>query len=207
MSNRVRPCGHVLVIDDDDCIRQLMDAALVLGGLRVTTAATGEEGLELAATIDPDVVVLDVHLPGISGYAVCAELRRRVGEAIAILFVSGERTEPFDRVAGLLIGADDYLTKPLAPDELVERVRLLLRRGHKVNGARALISAPLTPRESDVLRMLAEGLDQGAVAGRLVISPKTVETHIEHILTKLGVHSRAQAVALAYREDLLNLHR
>ena len=55
--------------------------------------------------------------------------------------------------------------------------------------------------------MLAEGLDQDAVAGRLVISPKTVETHIEHILTKLGVHSRAQAVALAYREDLLNLHR
>jgi DNA-binding NarL/FixJ family response regulator len=184
-----------------------MNAALGLGGFTVTTAATGEEGLELAATIDPDIVVLDVHLPGISGYAVCAELRRRVGETIAILFVSGERTEPFDRVAGLLIGADDYLTKPFAPDELVERVRLLLRRAHKVNGARALVSAPLTPRESDVLRMLAEGLDQGAVAGRLVISAKTVETHIEHILTKLGVHSRAQAVALAYREDLLNLHR
>jgi two-component system OmpR family response regulator len=200
MSNRARPCGHVLVIDDDECMRQVMDAVLGLGGFAVTTGATGEEGLELAATINPDVVVLDVHLPGISGYAVCAELRRRVGEAIAILFVSGERTEPFDRVAGLLIGGDDYLTKPFAPDELVERVRLLLRRGHKV-------SAPLTPRESDVLRMLAEGLDQDAVAGRLVISPKTVESHIEHILTKLGVHSRAQAVALAYREDLLNLHR
>jgi DNA-binding NarL/FixJ family response regulator len=207
MSNRARPCGRVLVIDDDKCMRQVMDAALGLGGFTVTTAATGEEGLELAATIDPDVVVLDVHLPGISGYAVCAELRRRVGEAIAILFVSGERTEPFDRVAGLLIGGDDYLTKPFAPDELLERVRLLLRRVHKVNGARALVSAPLTPRESDVLRMLAEGLDQSAVAGRLVISPRTVETHIEHILTKLGVHSRAQAVALAYREDLLNLHR
>ena len=206
MSSRVRPCGHVLVIDDDESMRQLMAAALGLSGFTVTGASTGEEGLEVAGAVDPDVVVLDVHLPGISGYAVCAELRRRSREAIAILFVSGERTESFDRVAGLLIGADDYLTKPFAPDELVERTRLLVRRVHKGNGQRTVRSS-LTPRESDVLRMLAEGLDKDGIAGRLVISPKTVETHIEHILSKLGVHSRAQAVALAYRDDWLNLRR
>jgi DNA-binding NarL/FixJ family response regulator len=207
MSSRPRPCGQVLVIDDDEGMRDLMVAVLGLGGLTVTTAATGEQGLELAAATDPHVVLLDVHLPGISGYAVCHELRKRAGDTIGILFVSGERTESFDRVAGLLIGGDDYLTKPFAPDELLERTRRLLRRlgtgTGNGNGARG-VSSHLTPRELEVLRTLAEGLAQDGIAERLVISTKTVETHIEHILAKLGVHSRAQAVALAYREDLLS---
>jgi DNA-binding NarL/FixJ family response regulator len=207
MSSRGRPCGHVLVIDDDAGIRQFMAAVLGLGGFTVTEAATGEEGLELAGAIDPDVVVLDVQLPGISGYAVCAELRRHSHDAIGVLFVSGVRTEPFDRVAGLLIGADDYLTKPFAPDELVERTRLLAKRLDKRDNGHRAGRPSLTPRETDVLRMLAEGLDKDGIAGRLVISPKTVESHIEHILGKLGAHSRAQAVALAYRDDWLNLQR
>jgi DNA-binding NarL/FixJ family response regulator len=185
-------------VDDDEGARHLMVTALDLAGFAVAGVGTGEEALAAAEAEDPEVVVLEIHLPGISGYGVCRELRQRFGAAVGIVFVSGERVEPFDRVGGLLIGADDYLTKPFAPEELVERARGLLRRRQSGNHQH-----PLTSRELDVLRLMAEGIGQHGIAERLVISPKTVATHIEHILAKLGVHSRAQAVALAYREDLL----
>jgi DNA-binding NarL/FixJ family response regulator len=101
----------------------------------------------------------------------------------------------------LLIGGDDYLVKPFAPDELLARVGALLRRsGTRVAAERA----QLTAREHEVLGLLAEGLEHQEIADRLIISPKTVGTHIEHVLGKLGVHSRAQAVAAAYREGLIN---
>jgi DNA-binding NarL/FixJ family response regulator len=198
MSSRLRPCGRVLVVDDDEGVRHLMTSALLMAGFVVHAFGTGEEALAVVDAEEFEVAVLDIRLPGISGYGVCRELRQRFGNALGIVFVSGERVESFDRVAGLLIGANDYVTKPFAPEELVERVRRL--RGEHVNGSR---KSRLTLRELDVLRLLAEGLEQQGIAERLVISPRTVATHVEHILTKLGVHSRAQAIALAYREDLL----
>jgi DNA-binding NarL/FixJ family response regulator len=134
-----------------------------------------------------------------SGYEVCRALRRSFGPELPIVFLSGVRTESYDRVAGLLVGADDYLVKPYAGDELLVRVRRLLPRSSgPTNGGKTL-----TKREEEVLGLLAEGLAQDAIANRLSISTKTVGTHIEHILSKLGVHSRAQAVALAYRDELV----
>jgi DNA-binding NarL/FixJ family response regulator len=197
--SRLRPCGRVLVVDDDEGVRHLMSSALCLAGFVVHAFGTGEEALAAADAEEFEVAVVDIRLPGISGYGVCRELRRRFGNAVGIVFVSGERVESFDRVAGLLIGADDYVTKPFAPEELVERVRRL--PAELSNGSRR--QSRLTARELDVLRLLTEGLEQQGIAERLVISPKTVATHIEHILAKLGVHSRAQAIALAFREDLL----
>ena len=145
--------------------------------------------------------MLDVSLPGCSGYEVCSRLRQTFGQTIGIVFLSGERTESLDHVAGLLLGADDYVAKPFDPDELVARVRAILRRGaHEVPKQRS----GLTRREQQVLQLLAEGQAQAEIASELVISTKTVGTHIEHILAKLEVRSRAQAVALAYREDLLS---
>ena len=138
-------------------------------------------------------------MPGISGYEVCHVLREQYGPSLPVVFVSGERTESFDRVAGLLVGADDYLAKPVAPDELVARVRGLLRRAEEWGPA----SARLTQRELEVLRRLAHGQEQSEIAAGLVISPKTVATHIERVLRKLEVHSRAQAVAVAYRDRLV----
>jgi DNA-binding NarL/FixJ family response regulator len=143
-------------------------------------------------------VVLDVRLPGISGWEVCRELRSRFGDSVAVLFVSGERVESMDRVAGFLLGGDDYLVKPFALSELLARLDRAVRRAPADGG-----SSPLTRRELDVLRLLAEGRRQPEIARELVISQKTVGTHIEHILGKLGVHSRAQAVALAYRNRLI----
>src|SRR5207248_4867867 len=154
-------------------------------------AECGEEALAFAELERPDAALLDVNLPGICGYEICAALRRRYRDELAIVFVSGERVESFDRVAGLLVGADDYIVKPFAPDELLARLRAALRRLEPNAGVAPL----LTPREREVLTLLAEGLEQNEIAERLVISPKTVGSHIERILGKLGVRSRAQAVA------------
>jgi DNA-binding NarL/FixJ family response regulator len=106
-----------------------------------------------------------------------------------------------ETITGLLIGADDYVVTPFAPDELVARVQRLLGRSHAPAQPRGL--SRLTKRELEGLGLLAEGKSQPDIADELVISLKTVGTHIEHILSKLGVKSRAQAVALAYRDRLL----
>jgi DNA-binding NarL/FixJ family response regulator len=148
---------------------------------------------------EPALVVLDVHLPDISGYEVCRELRDMFGERLPILFLSGARTESYDRVGGLLLGADDYLVKPFAHDELLARVRRLLARSARDDEARQY---DLTVREREVLEHLAAGQDQPTIAKELVISEKTIATHIQHILGKLGVHSRAEAVALAHRHGI-----
>src|SRR5262249_54045999 len=115
----------------------------------------------------------------------------------------GERTEALDRAAGLLIGADDYLTKPVDPAELIARISRLVDRPRSNGGSSSSNGKldALTKRESEVLDLLAEGLRQEEIADRLVISPKTVATHIQRILNKLEVRSRAQAVALALRDD------
>jgi DNA-binding NarL/FixJ family response regulator len=144
----------------------------------------------------------------VSGYEVCRELRDTFGDDLAIIFLSGDRTEPHDRVAGLLLGADDYIVKPFDEGELLARIRSSLRRSAPSNdgGAdSAATDASLTSREREVLSLLARGLSQADIAGTLVISPKTVGTHIQRVLAKLGVHSRAQAVALAHTQGLADV--
>lgn len=200
----------VLVADGDKQSRALIAALVERIGSRPYVAASGPEALALAEKHQPALVILDVALPGTSGYEVCHELRSRFGDAVCLVLVSSERGEPLDRVAGLLIGADDYIVKPFHPDELLVRVRALLRRldgHHRTRGeAREDGDSPLpelTRREREVLGLLAQGRSQGEIALELVISPKTVATHIQRVLAKLGVHSRAQAVAVAHREGLV----
>jgi two-component system nitrate/nitrite response regulator NarL len=194
MTKRAEAMGSVLVVDDDPGMRALLRELFTRAGLRVTEASDGHEALDIAETMRPALVVLDVFLPRTGGYEACRQLRERFGDELPIVFLSGERTEPTDRTAGLLLGADDYLVKPFHPDELLARVRRLLERrtgavrrdedGHDAY-------AELTPREVEVLRLLARGMRQTEIARSLVISPKTAGTHIQHILGKLGVHSRA----------------
>jgi len=190
----------ILVVDDDDRCRAAVGAALHEAGFATVEAGSAEEALDVAAGRPLSLAVLDVHLPVSSGYELCRRLLE-LQPRVPVIFLSGERTESFDRVAGLLVGADDYLVKPFDPDELAARVRAVLRRAEPSVPARA---QSLTRRELEVLRLLAGGLDQRQIAAQLVISAKTVGTHIERILGKLGVHSRAQAVALAYRDELLS---
>jgi DNA-binding NarL/FixJ family response regulator len=190
----------ILIVDDDPESCAVLSEVLERVGHATRCVGTGEEALVATRGETPSLVVLDVCLPGISGYEVCRELRDRFGDDLPIVFVSSARTESYDRVAGLLVGGDEYLVKPVAPDELVIRVARLIRRSVPLSSA---VTAKLTRREVEVLRLLTLGLSGKEVAERLVLSQKTVNTHVEHILEKLGVQNRAQAVALAVRRDLV----
>jgi DNA-binding NarL/FixJ family response regulator len=193
----------VLVVDDDAKFRSFVSALLAHVGFGVVEAADGRAALAAAREQSPSAVILDVCLPGLSGYEVCRELRGLHGDELPILFVSGERVEALDRAAGMLVGADDYLVKPVDPDELLARFRRLVER----RGVPAVVGSKvdLTRREIEVLQLVAEGLRPVNIAERLVISPKTVSSHVQRILGKLGVHSRAQAVAVAYEAGLIRV--
>jgi len=190
----------ILVVDDDRSFRRLMKTVLERAGYSTLEAETGEQGIEMAHGERPALVLLDVKLPGIHGYEVCRELKEMFGPDLPVLLVSGVRTEPYDRAAGLLIGADASLAKPVDADELLALVRKYLLPSQPLAHERA--ARELTKREREILELLAQGLDQKEIAQTLVISEKTVATHIQRILEKLGVHSRAQAVALAHRSGL-----
>jgi DNA-binding NarL/FixJ family response regulator len=191
--------GGILVADPEERSRAVICGYLRQAGHEVIELASGEEALEAASRQRPALVILEVCLPGICGYEVCRRLRDEYAEDISIVFVSATRTESFDRVAGILLGADDYLSKPLAADELLARVGRLIRRPRALN-----TMSRLTEREREVLGLLQEGLRQREVAERLCISNKTVGTHVEHIYSKLGARHRLQAVALAQRQHLVS---
>jgi two-component system, LuxR family, response regulator FixJ len=197
------PGGPIFVADEDEDYRTLVSQLLERAGFTTRALPTGEDVLAAVAEERPALVVLDVALPGLNGYEVCRQLRDTYGETISIVFVSGARTEPFDRVAGLLVGADDYIVKPFDSAELIARVRRLAAR-HAPNLEPTRPDPELealTPREREVLTLLTEGYRQSEIARKLVISPRTVATHIQRVLKKLHVHERAQAVALALRAN------
>jgi len=202
-----RDCGRIFVVDDDAGNRELLAEVLERAGFSVAKLASADEALRAAEVEMPALVLLDVELVGTSGYTVCAELRRLYGDNVGIIFVTGARTEPVDCLTGLQLGADDYIVKPFDPDEVVARARRLRSRALRGSRSQHTTSSPtsnsvLTPREREILSLLGDGLNQNEIANQLVISPKTVATHIQRILNKLHVHSRAEAVAFAARERL-----
>jgi DNA-binding NarL/FixJ family response regulator len=194
----------VLIVDDDSGFRTMVAHVLARAGIPSLQAATGEDALEFTSAGRPSAVLLDVRLPDMDGFEVCRVLRDRFGNRLPVIFISGERTEPHDRAAGLLLGGDDYLVKPVHPDELVARIRrAIARMGNANNNRRPERRDDLTPREVEVLRLLARGLDPAEIASELVISRKTVGSHLQSVMAKLGVHSRAHAVARAYEDGLM----
>jgi DNA-binding NarL/FixJ family response regulator len=187
----------ILVVDDDLAARAFATTCLERAGFTTCEAENGENVRDLVSGASAQLVLLEVALPGASGFEICRELREEFGEQLPIILVSADRTDELDRSAALLLGADDYLVKPLDADRLLAPVRRLLSR----SGASA--KPKLTEREQEILSLLAAGNARSDVADKLVISRKTVAKHIEHILAKLGVHSEAQAIASAFRDQLV----
>ncbi|EYT50800.1 response regulator transcription factor [Brachybacterium muris] len=120
--------ARLLVVDDEPNIRDLLATSLRFAGFEVFTAATGNEAIQAATEHQPDLVVLDVMLPDMDGFTVTRRLRDR-GEQYPILFLTA-RDETKDKVAGLTVGGDDYVTKPFSLEEVVARIRAVLRRTH-----------------------------------------------------------------------------
>ena len=195
----------VVIGDGDAAAREQVVHVLEGMGFDVRQACTGVEALRLVRSDRPSAVLLDVALPEISGYQVCHMLRGEYGSALPILLLSSNRVESYDKTAGLLLGATDYLAKPFSPDELLARLTAHMRQSTagKRNGSDGDM---LTPSELRVLRMLASGVHTKVIARDLAITPKTVSVHIQNAMKKLDVPTRTQAVARAHQLGLVNGH-
>ena len=198
-------CGTIVIVDSSDADRSAALQVAARAGLDAWATDHGDMLLERLSGVEPLLAVVEVELPGVSGLEVMRELHERFGAGLPVLLVSSQRTDALDRTAGLMLGAEDYLQKPVDGGELLARMRRSLRRAAPggANGNRGIAS--LSPREREILELLAGGRTQKEIALALVLSPKTVATHIQHVLSKLGVHSRAEAVAAAYRRGLVDV--
>jgi two-component system phosphate regulon response regulator PhoB len=206
---------RILVVDDEPDITALVAYHLARAGYRVSTAAAGPEALRAAREEQPDIVILDVMLPGVSGYDVLAELRRQEETRdVGVILLTARREEP-DRIRGLTLGADDYLTKPFSPAELVLRVQGLLRRleAPAVASGATLTAGPitidraahrvsldghdieLTSTEYKLLLTLVERRGRVQSRPQLLetvweaqpdIQTRTVDMHVQRLRTKLG---------------------
>ena len=207
---------RVLLVDDHALVRSAIRQALTADDVEVVgEAGTAEQAIEMAPALRPDVLLLDIDLPGLSGIEAVRELAPRLpGTRIVMLTVSTERRDLLDAVRH---GAAGYLTKDLSGDALLRAVRGL-RRGdlpmsrvhaayvveHLSRAARSVtdeadaLGALLSVREQEVLRLLSDGMTDREIAGALAISPRTVESHVSNLLRKLGVRNRAEA-AQRYR--------
>ncbi len=211
----------VVVVDDHPVVRAGMRALLeAVRDLNVLAeGATGAEALDLVASRCPDVLVLDVNLPDLSGLEVARRLQTRGDTtAILILTVRDDRQTIFELLES---GAAGYVLKDEAPERLVHAVRVVARGESWLSPAvarqvieRAVapedapaeeLLEPLTPRESEVLSLLAQGLDNAAIAERLVVTKRTVQNHVSTIYSKLGVSSRTQAALYALRHGLAQI--
>jgi two-component system, OmpR family, alkaline phosphatase synthesis response regulator PhoP len=119
-----KPGGPILVVDHDDSVRVLVSSLLESAGFAVAEAATGEAALALAGAVGPTLALVDVFLPGLSGYELCHRLKTELG--VPVVLVSRPSRESLDEVAGMLVGADACVSKPFAPDDLLDRVRQVL---------------------------------------------------------------------------------
>ena len=195
-----RKAGEVVIADGNERERALTSSVLQRAGFETVEVGTGAEALAAVGAGGVALVVLEVSLPDMTGYEVCRDIRTQRGEGLPVFFLSSMRTEPLDRVAGLLLGADDFIVKPFDDNELVARVRRFVARGSSTPDVEAggLPSPQLTKREAEVLDLLVEGRRQQEIAAHLSISDKTVATHIQNLLGKFDVHSRAELIARAY---------
>jgi len=209
---------RVLVADDQRVVREGLVLLLeLLGGIEVVgAAADGEQAMALAADLRPDVVLMDLRMPRLDGVAATRRLRERdPGVRVIALTTYDDEHSVMEAVRA---GARGYLTKDAGAEEIRQALEAVVRGEAAIDpavqhhlldalatgGPATAGSLPdgLTPREAEVLSLIAEGLSNAEIAHRLVVSEATVKSHINHLFTKIGVRDRAQAVTYAYRHDL-----
>jgi len=197
----------ILVIEDEPEMRRNIRTILELEDFNVVAASNGREGLALARTESPDLVLCDVMMPELDGYQVLQGLREEKNTAnLPFIFLTA-KGEKADFRAGMNYGADDYLAKPVSADELLTAVNVRLERAamqEKIAEFRPNFDSPaplqklgLTPREAEVLLWVAQGKSNSEIATILGMSEGTVKKHLEHIFEKLGVESRNGATLSA----------
>jgi DNA-binding NarL/FixJ family response regulator len=192
----------ILVADGERTARNEVGDVLAGAGYVVRKATSGGQALAMTRADPPQLVLLDLALPDMCGYLVCRVLRDEFGDMVSIILLSDGRTDPLDRTAGLLVGADEYLVRPVGAGELLARIRQLVAPVPKAtNGAQA----ELTQRELDVLRLVAQGRQAPEIGATLGIRPGMIATHVQRLTRKLGVRSPAEAIAWSRRKHLLSI--
>lgn len=209
----------ILIVDDDVTLRTALIRYLEKRDYVVHDAASGVEGLAAFEKDPPDLIVSDVVMPEMDGFEFCRRLRaRREGQLIPFIFLSS-RGDVEDRIQGHTLGADDYLIKPFEPRELVAKIEAQLERSRRIHSEivrlmqQAKVVAtpeavtvttaepdplPLTPAEEKVFWEVVQGYTNRQIGDRLFISPRTVQTHLSNILSKLTLENRAQLVRFAF---------
>ena len=192
----------VYLVDDDDAIRRSASFMLKTSGLTVAAFASGVDFLKAVRGLGPGCVLLDVRMPDIDGLAVQAELKAR-GIALPVIVMTGHGDVTV-AVAAMKAGAVDFLEKPFEKSELLAALDDGFARidhsGHRAERSALAVTRleTLTPRECDVLHGLVNGLPNKTIGYDLGISPRTVEIHRAHLMTKLEVRSLAEALRIAF---------
>jgi DNA-binding response OmpR family regulator len=214
---------RVLIVDDDPKVCETLDRYLSHAGYLTASALDGAKALELAQTFAPDLVVLDLMLPRLSGLEVCRMLRD--SSAVPIIMLTAKTTE-HDKLTGLSLGADDYLTKPFSPRELVARVEAVLRRSGTTEQTPRVIAgaliidpercevtaggAPVTLTATELRLLLAMARAPGRVfrreeLARLALGDdfegldRTIDAHIKNLRRKVGVETIATVFGVGYK--------
>ncbi|MGV0025879.1 response regulator transcription factor [Phormidesmis priestleyi] len=205
----------ILVVDDDTTLRTALTRYLEKRGYLVQDAASGIEGLTSFEEDPPDLIVSDVLMPEMDGYEFCRRLRAtRLGQLIPFIFLSS-KGEVEDRVQGHSIGADDYLIKPFEPRELLAKIEAQLERSRRTHSEMVRlmqqskvappvqpppVPLPLTPAEEKVFWEVIQGYTNKQIGDHLFVSPRTVQTHLSNILSKLQLENRSQLVRFAFEQ-------
>ncbi len=208
----------VLMIDDHTLFRLGLAKLLKQRGIEVLESQSGgREGIKMAREHEPDIILLDMRMPEMSGISVLRELRKQGLEMPVVMLTTS--SDERDLVESLRSGAQGYLLKDMEPDELVTALRDIMQgktvvspdlapvlaRVVQDDGVIPPISSPfanLTPRELEILSLLAEGQSNKVIARNLGISDGTVKLHVKAILRKLDVHSRVEAAVIAVEQGL-----
>ena len=202
----------ILIVDDDNTLRAALTRYLQDRGFVVHNAVSGTEGYESFVRHGPDLIVSDVVMPEMNGFELCLKVREAErGRLVPFIFLSG-RCDLEDRIQGHSIGADDYLVKPFHPRELIAKIEAQLARASRIRSEieRALqqsnatasqpplVPLPLTPAEEKVFWEVVQGFTNKKIGDRLFISPRTVQTHLSNILSKLSLENRSQLIRYAF---------
>jgi two-component system, NarL family, nitrate/nitrite response regulator NarL len=209
---------RVIIIDDHALFRVGLKGLLEQRNIEVIgVAADGTEGLELSTKLNPDIILLDLRMPGMGGLDVLKALRENNPEIPVVMLTTSN--EEADLIRSLRLGAQGYLLKDMEPDELVSALRDIEKGrnvvAHDLTDALARMVqgettaadnagpfAALTPREREILCLLADGQSNKLIARNLGISDGTVKLHVKAILRKLGIHSRVEAAVIAVEQGL-----
>ena len=210
----VREHKRLLLIDDDPNLILLVKDYLEFRGYEVITAENGREAIEVVEQEIPDMIICDVMMPEMDGYAFVNEVRQEERTSwIPILFLSA-KGQSQDRIKGLNIGADVYMVKPFEPEELVAQVEASLKQAYRqkqqTGGGggenEAKIQVPfdvhLTQKELKVVQFVARGLANRDIAQELNVSQRTVESHVSNMLGKTGLNNRTELARWAIENQM-----